>query len=198
MAKQINLLLVENDIAVREALARVLVTENYRVLTAGTCDDASLAYTQNDIDIVLLDLNLGTEDGWNVFHMLKGLRPELPIIVISAQPERFVHASANEAHGALEKPFDMPALVCFLKQAAEAKNRCAFSSRNAAPEFALPTETGTSSARSLRKPTDTPNPSERRSVKVVPSLWHFLVYSRRVLSYTLRALSKRTRLPLSF
>src|SRR6185295_5689679 len=117
MARQNNLLLIENDLAVRDALTHVLSTENYNVLRAGSSEEALMSYQHNSIDMVLLDLNLGLEDGWDVFHTLRQLRSDLPIIVTSAQPERLVHSSAIDADGVLEKPFDIGALVTLLKDA---------------------------------------------------------------------------------
>ena len=75
MIRESNLLLVEDDMAVRQSLTRVLATENYKVFGASTCREALLLCTQNQIDVVLLDLNLDPEDGWEVFHQLGGLDP---------------------------------------------------------------------------------------------------------------------------
>ena len=119
MFRESNLLLVEDDLAVRQALTRVLLTENYRVFAASSCSEAILLYNQHQIDVVLLDLNLDPEDGWDVFHQLKLLRPDLPIFVTSGQPHRFSHASAHRAHGMLEKPIDPPHLVGLLNGATQ-------------------------------------------------------------------------------
>lgn len=117
MIKRSSLLLVENDYEVREALSRALVSENFTVLSASCSREAILAYARNEIDIVLLDLNLGQEDGWNVFKILKDLRSDLPIVVTSAEPRQLEHNSAIRASGTLEKPFEISTLVALLKQA---------------------------------------------------------------------------------
>src|SRR5204863_8383072 len=117
MTKQRSLLVVEDDLAVREAISRVLQTEDYCVSTAASGEDAILRFNENHIDIVLLDLTLGTVDGWRVFEALKAQRPELPIIVTSARSDDLAHSSANGASAALEKPFDVPTLLDLLEQA---------------------------------------------------------------------------------
>jgi two-component system NtrC family response regulator len=114
MVKRSNVLLVEDDLSVREALTKLLSAENYEVFSATTCGEAILLGTQSKIDVVLLDLNLGDEDGWDAFQALKASRPELPIIVASAQPDRLSHSSAAHASGALEKPFDVGVLLSLL------------------------------------------------------------------------------------
>jgi DNA-binding response OmpR family regulator len=116
MIKRSSLLLVEEDVEVREALSRALTTENFNVLSASSCREAILAYARNDVDVVLLDLNLGKEDGWNVFQMLKQLRSDLPIVVTSAEREQLENSKAGGASGMLEKPFDIAALVVLLRQ----------------------------------------------------------------------------------
>src|SRR5215467_11366121 len=116
MNKQGPLLLIEDDLSVRDALTRLLETEGFEVITAASSAEAVLACTQQAISMVLLDLNLGDEDGWKVFGLLKELREELPIIVTSAHACRLVHSSSNRASGVLEKPFEVVALLDLLQQ----------------------------------------------------------------------------------
>ncbi len=117
MANQITLLLVEDNLAVREALTKVLISENYAVRSASSGAQAVLTHKEQPIHLVLLDLNLGDEDGWKVFQALKEIRSDLPIIVTSAQPDRLAHPSATRADGALEKPFDIPVLLGLITKA---------------------------------------------------------------------------------
>jgi DNA-binding response OmpR family regulator len=114
MIERNNVLLVEDDLSVREALTKVLNAENYEVFSATCCQEAIVLGSQSKIDVVLLDLNLGDEDGWDAFEALKASRPELPIIVASAQSDRLSHSSAAHACGVLEKPFDLGVLLGLL------------------------------------------------------------------------------------
>jgi len=116
MTKQGRLLLIEDDLSVRDALIRLFETEGFEVVTAGSSAEAVLACTQEAISVVLLDLNLGDENGWEVFSLLKELREEMPIIVISAHASLLTHSSSNRASGVLEKPFEVVALLDLLHQ----------------------------------------------------------------------------------
>src|SRR5580765_1851773 len=118
MLKPINLLLVEDDLAVREALARLLKAENYTVFVASNSEEALSHAKTNAIEIALMDLQLGQEDGWAVFHALKELDPNLPVIVASAHRNRLQHSAVSRSSGALEKPFDLTVLLGLLAQAA--------------------------------------------------------------------------------
>src|SRR5882724_4824306 len=117
MSKPINLLLVEDDLAVREALAKLLSGENYNVFAAANFEEAISHQKENQIEIVLLDLQLGDEDGWSVFRALKELDSTLPIIVASAHPDRLRHLFASCAFGVLEKPFEVAFLLSLLGRA---------------------------------------------------------------------------------
>ena len=111
-----NLLLVEEDLAVREAITRVLETEDYQVSSATSSEEAMLRFTDSQIDLVLLDLSLGNEEGWGVFHALRKIRPHLPIIVTSARVDALAHSSASKANAVLEKPFDVGMLLTLLRE----------------------------------------------------------------------------------
>src|SRR5882672_6081541 len=117
MAKPINLLLVEDDVSVREALIRILIEENYNVVSSSSCAEAVHRCRESQIDIVLLDLNLGDADGWTAFDALRMIRQDLPIIVASAQIDRLRNSSGRRVSGVLEKPFDLPVLLDLLSQA---------------------------------------------------------------------------------
>jgi len=114
--KSRSLLVVEDDLAVREALTRVLETEDYQVSSADSSRDAIRQFNEKRIDIVLLDLSLGPEQGWDIFHALKSRQPDLPIIVTSAKADELTHSSAAHASGVLEKPFDVSLLLTLLKK----------------------------------------------------------------------------------
>ncbi len=119
MTRRCSLLVVEDDLAVREAITRVLESEDYKVSSAACSKDAFRHFSEKRIDIVLLDLSLGQEQGWEIFHALKRSQPDLPIIVTSARSDELAHSSATRASGVLEKPFDVPVLLNLLQQVSE-------------------------------------------------------------------------------
>src|SRR5947208_13746096 len=82
-----NVLLVDDDPAIREALGQALCCRNYHVVAAACGQDALREFAATRIDIVLLDLNLGKESGWSTFENLISLQPLLPIIIITGQPD---------------------------------------------------------------------------------------------------------------
>lgn len=105
-----TLLLVDDDPAIRRILLRLLTDENYHVLTARDGREAIQVAEANEIDLVLLDLNMPVQDGWQAFEQLTAKNPALPIIVITARPNQFFPALAAGVGALLEKPLDFAKL----------------------------------------------------------------------------------------
>jgi CheY-like chemotaxis protein len=92
-----TLLLVEDNEASRDALARRLERRNYKVLVAVDGHEAvSLAHAAKP-DLIIMDLGLPGIDGWDATAQLKmhAETGHIPIIVLSA------HAMPNDRHQAL-------------------------------------------------------------------------------------------------
>jgi DNA-binding response OmpR family regulator len=113
-----NILLVDDDIAVREALVNALQTENYHVLQVADGEAAIQLLLDNPIDIALLDLGLENECGWDVFQQLIEIHPLLRTIIISGEPERFDHSSAPKVADMMAKPLNLSALLNTLNKIA--------------------------------------------------------------------------------
>ena len=106
------ILVVEDDIPVRNLITITLKTHGYRYLTAGTGDGAVVEASSHNPDVVLLDLGLPDMDGVDVIRKIRTWS-NLPIIVISARSEDTDKIDALDA-GAddyLTKPFSVEELL---------------------------------------------------------------------------------------
>ena len=107
-----HILLLDADASVRDSLAAALRSEDYHVVPA--CDDqeALTELSRHPIDIALVDLAGGTECGWRAVRHLDTADPRLPIILLTAQPDRLTHPLANRAQAWFQKPLlDLPLLL---------------------------------------------------------------------------------------
>ena len=105
------ILVVEDDVPVRNLITITLKTHGYRYLTAGTGDGAVIETSSHNPDVVLLDLGLPDMDGVDVIRKIRTWS-NLPIIVISARSEDPDKIDALDA-GAddyLTKPFEISTL----------------------------------------------------------------------------------------
>ena len=78
------ILVVEDDIPVRNLITITLKTHGYRYLTAGTGDGAVVEASSHNPDVVLLDLGLPDIDGSEVLRQIRS-QSEVPILVVSAR-----------------------------------------------------------------------------------------------------------------
>ena len=81
-----TVLVIEDELDVRNFAARVLEMEGYHVLKAGDGEEGMRLMREGRIGLVLLDLRLPKCSGWEVFALLKS-EPGLsviPIIVFTA------------------------------------------------------------------------------------------------------------------
>ena len=106
-----TLLLVDDDPSVRQMVGRVLAGEGYVVLSAASGPEALGMAAANQIDLVLLDLNLPGQSGWDTFERLTSQNPFLAVIVITARPNQLFTALAAGVGALLEKPLDFPKLL---------------------------------------------------------------------------------------
>jgi DNA-binding response OmpR family regulator len=84
-ASPLGVLVIEDDEAIREGLVDALGHEGYRALQARDAVGGTEAALRNGCDLVLLDLMLPGGDGYQIMQEIRRLRPELPVIIITAR-----------------------------------------------------------------------------------------------------------------
>tara|TARA_R110000764_G_scaffold40358_8_gene90176 strand:+ start:1617 stop:2291 length:675 start_codon:yes stop_codon:yes gene_type:complete len=111
-----RILIIEDEIKTAEYLQQGLTECGYKVdRTADGLDGFHLAQ-QNDYDIVLLDANLPTMDGWEVLELIRR-RKQTRVIMLTAKG-RLEHKIRGLELGAddyLVKPFQFPELVARIR-----------------------------------------------------------------------------------
>ncbi len=103
-----HLLVVDDDPANRDLLARMLQKLNYRVSVAASGAEAIELAGRHQYDLVLLDILMPGINGYEVLKHLKSSMPDLPIIVISAlnDMESVVRCITMGAEDYFQKPFE--------------------------------------------------------------------------------------------
>jgi two-component system, sensor histidine kinase and response regulator len=110
-----RVLIVDDDQTVRGSLAAALESEGYAVEEAGGGNEAIHWATNHPIDLVLLDLNMPHGDGWTTFREFDRVTPLLPVVVITARPNQYEEAVRAGVDAFMEKPLDIPVLMCAIK-----------------------------------------------------------------------------------
>jgi len=103
-----TILVVDDEKNIRVLLSRVLAQEQLEVHTAGTGAEGLQMVEDLNPDLVLLDLRLPDINGIEALRTLKGKRPDLAVIMITAfgQVESAVEAMKAGAADYIEKPFE--------------------------------------------------------------------------------------------
>ena len=114
-----TILIIDDEAFIRENIERILGDDGYRVLGAATGPEALDLMARHEVDLALLDLNLGTEQGSDVLRSLKELDPELLVIIITGygSVESAVESLRQGAYHYMKKPFKADALRVIVKLA---------------------------------------------------------------------------------
>jgi NtrC-family two-component system response regulator AlgB len=102
-----DFLVIDDDKVFREATCLLIEDEGHHADTAGSADVALALLREDKFDAVLLDVNLGRDNGHTVLPQILKIRPNLPVVMFSAQStvKKAVHAIQLGAIDFLEKPF---------------------------------------------------------------------------------------------
>lgn len=115
---QKRILLVEDDIQIRNFMAYTLENAGFEVSAVSVGKDAVDSMTKQPSDLVLLDLGLPDMDGTDVLHIIRGMS-DVPIIIVSARDrdEEKVAALDDGADDYLTKPFSASELMARIRVA---------------------------------------------------------------------------------
>jgi two-component system response regulator FlrC len=111
--KQYDVLVVEDDVALSEALCETLDIHGYRVLSALNGTDALSKLASATVKLVISDVQMPVMDGLQLLQNLQQQYPELPVLLMTAfgTVPKAVAAMQAGAADYLIKPFDADVLV---------------------------------------------------------------------------------------
>jgi two-component system response regulator AtoC len=114
-----KILIIDDEAFIRENVSRILTEDGYQVCQAANGTEARDLVSGGEIDLALLDLNLGKENGADVLKVLKSLDPELLVIIITGfgSVESAVDTLKSGAYHYMKKPFKADALRVIVKLA---------------------------------------------------------------------------------
>ena len=108
-----KILVVEDDLGLREALTDTLELAGYAVITASNGEEGLAQMDRVNVDMVVSDVEMSPVDGHAFLEMIKTRRPQLPVIMMTAYGtiQKAVSAIRAGAADYLVKPFDSKRLV---------------------------------------------------------------------------------------
>lgn len=109
----VRLMIIDDNAKFRESLSRSLQIRGYSCLTVPSSKDAFLHLSQENFQVILLDLRLGDENGVEVAKRIIAIYPQIPIIMITgfATIESAVEVIKTGVIDYIQKPVDLKKLT---------------------------------------------------------------------------------------
>src|SRR5438105_1180603 len=119
-ANLLNLMIVDDERAIREVCRDVAQTLGFHTSIADSAEHAYRVLESNAIDVVLLDLKLPGAGGLEAMHQILERRPDVVIIVVTGYGtvQSAVQAMKNGAYDYVTKPFNIDELKMLLDRMA--------------------------------------------------------------------------------
>jgi two-component system nitrogen regulation response regulator GlnG len=114
-----TILIADDDSAIRTVLNQALARAGYVPRATGNAATLWRWVSQGEGEVVITDVVMPDESAFDLIPRIKKLRPELPIIVMSAQNTLMTALTAAEkgAYEYLPKPFDLNELIAVVGRA---------------------------------------------------------------------------------
>lgn len=121
MSELPRVLLVDDEVAHLKTLERLFSKEGFEVLTAEGGQQAVEMVRQHDVHLVITDLMMPDLDGFDVLKVVRTLRPEAEVILMTAfgTVESAVQGMKEGAYDFITKPIKRATIIKSARQALE-------------------------------------------------------------------------------
>jgi len=112
-----HLLLVEDEPRLVASLTDGLTTAGHRVTHAGTGRDAIVLASEQEFDLMILDIGLPDQEGFTVLRKVRATGSDLPVIILTARTsaEDTVRGLERGADDYMAKPFSFDELLARIR-----------------------------------------------------------------------------------
>ena len=114
-----TVLIADDDTAIRTVLSQALVRAGYEVRSTGNAATLWRWVIDGDGDLVITDVVMPDENGLDLLPKIRKQRPDLPVVVMSAQNTVLtaIRAAERGAYEYLPKPFDLNEVITVVGRA---------------------------------------------------------------------------------
>lgn len=116
-----NLLILEDDESTRNKLARAFEKEGYKVFTGADGEEGIRLFSENKIDILLVDIKMPQKGGLEVLHEVKKISKDCELIMITGygDEDTAIQAMRDGAINYIRKPIDLEQLLLAVQKAVD-------------------------------------------------------------------------------
>jgi DNA-binding NtrC family response regulator len=121
MNKAVRILVVDDEMIVREALSNYLREDGYEAVAVETGEEALKKVEGERWNVLFVDLKMPGMDGLAVLREVKKITSDLPVIIITAYAsiDSAVQAMKDGAYDYIVKPFDPEAIALVVEKVVE-------------------------------------------------------------------------------
>ena len=103
-----KLLIVDDELSVRDSLAKWFTEEGYEVATAESANEALTRVAEHSFDVAMVDIKMRGTDGIELQRRLHEICPDMLVIIMTgyASVETAIAALKNGAYDYVNKPLD--------------------------------------------------------------------------------------------
>lgn len=108
--------IVDDDPRLLESLQDLLESAGYAARSFSSVESL-LAGGLSGVDVIIADIGMPGTDGFELRDLVKRVRPELPVFLVTGRHEIADQNRAQGVSGFFRKPFDAPALLAAVDNA---------------------------------------------------------------------------------
>jgi two-component system, NtrC family, nitrogen regulation response regulator NtrX len=119
-----NILIIDDEKAIRKTLSEILSYEGYKIEEAGDGEEGLKRFREKNYDVVLCDIKMPKLDGIEFLDKAREANPDIPVIMISGHGtiETAVEAVKKGAYDYISKPPDLNRLLITIRNAMDKTN----------------------------------------------------------------------------
>jgi DNA-binding NtrC family response regulator len=119
-----NILIIDDEKAIRKTLSEILSYEGYKIDEAGDGEEGLKKFKDKSYDVVLCDIKMPKLDGIEFLDKAREANPDVPVIMISGHGtiETAVEAVKKGAYDYISKPPDLNRLLITIRNAMDKTN----------------------------------------------------------------------------
>ncbi|RYG04882.1 MAG: sigma-54-dependent Fis family transcriptional regulator, partial [Chitinophagaceae bacterium] len=119
-----NILIIDDEKAIRKTLTEILSYEGYKIEEAGDGEEGLKKFREKSYDVVLCDIKMPKLDGIEFLDKAREANPDVPVIMISGHGtiETAVEAVKKGAYDYISKPPDLNRLLITIRNAMDKTN----------------------------------------------------------------------------
>jgi signal transduction histidine kinase len=119
-----SVLMVEDDVLVRDLVGPALSAQGFEVFTASDADEALRLLDEHEVDLVFSDIVMpGSMNGVQLAQIIRDSRPQIALVLATGYSE---DTSALDGIPTITKPYEIPAVVRVLRDVLDQRksSRC--------------------------------------------------------------------------